>query len=165
MNRFLIALVTVGLLGGWILSSTTRAVPPPPHTTTHVVLPVDQLIGSVFPPLTFIEGDLDATFEASPHAGSWIVRASFQPQGLVLVGGTNASVTGKATGSIELAPDAYGTVYATRLRLSGGSGRLFVQCAIVVDVDGVVSVQEYRLDYISSRGGGPGGDGGPCTDC
>ena len=155
MRRFLIAIVTLTSLCGWILTSPTRAVPPQATTTTALVLPVNQFLGGAVPPLTLIQGNLEATFEATAHPSGWVVRATFRSDGLTLSGGTTGNVSGRATGSIGLPTGATGTLYATKLNISGGNGRLYVECSIVVDADGVVTVQQYSLDFLTSGGGGP----------
>jgi len=156
MHRLLIAIATVSLLSGWILSTTTPALPPP-GTTTRVMLPVNQYLAGM--PPAYAQGDLDATFEATPQSGGWIVRATFRPVGLTLGGAIIGNVSGKATGSIGGATGVSRTLFATKLNISGGSRRLFVQCEFYVDSYGVVWVQQYQLGVLTTGGGGP------CTDC
>jgi len=159
MNRFLIAIVTVAALCGWILTSSTRATSPPDGTITQVVLPVEQLFGRGYP-TSVLSGDLDATFEATPHAsGGWWVRGSFRPAGLAFTGEVDGNVSGTARGSSGFATGTSGTILATKLNVSGGNGHLFVLCQLVVDPDGVVWVQQFYLDWLTTGGGGP------CTDC
>ena len=164
MKRFLIAIVTLTSLCGWILTSPTRALPPHDTTTTHVVLPVYQYLGNSVPVLTLVQGDLDATFEATPQAGGWSIRAIFRSDGLTLTGGTNGTLTGRATGSLSVATGTTGTLTATRFGINGSHERMYVVCSLVVDADGVVTVQQYGLGFVTSGGSGHQG-GGPCDFC
>lgn len=152
MNRILIVLAALTLLLGWTLSTAPRANPPPSGTTTHVLIPTNQLLLAAG--FTRVEGVLDVTFEATPQPGGWAVHGSFRSQGMELVGEIDNHVSGRATGVVSVATGATGTLGASRWRMSGSSGGVVIGCDLVVGADGGVSVQQLRFFYQPAGGGG-----------
>lgn len=157
MNRILIALAALILLFGWTLSTAPHADPPPGGTTTHVLLPIDQiLVGAGF---TRVQGELDATFLATPQTGGWTVQGSFRSQGMDLVGEVGNNLSGRATGVLGIATGVTGTLTARRWSLSGSTGRVIIGCTLVVGADGRVTVQQLRFVYLPpGSNGGTGGE-------
>ena len=151
MNRILIALAVLTLLFGWTLSTPTRALPPSGSTTTHLWLPVDNLLGAN----SSAQGHLDTTFVAIPQGAGWVVQASFRADGLSVIGGIEGNVTGKATGDVSLGLGQTVTLDATKLNIQGGNGRLYVRCQFFVDANGEAWVQDTHVGLI---GGGSGGE-------
>jgi hypothetical protein len=162
-QRLLTVIVTVFALCGWILTTPTRALAPSGGTTTQVLLPVYQYIGMGLP-FSIAQGNLNATFEATLQSNAWVVRATFKPSGLTLTGALSTHVSGKATGSTVVATGASATIVAAKLNLPSGGGSLIVVCQISVDPGGVVSVQQYHLEFRPPNGGSGGQQGGdPCV--
>jgi len=144
-------LVTV--LFGSLTTVSSSACPPVLPTVTVLTLPVNQFLAGNCWCWSTIQGDLQATFEATPQSGGWKVLTTFKPMGLYATGTWNGPIKGKATSTTTLATGTSTPIVVSKLNLAS-AGQLLVTCTLTVDSQGIVSVQAYGLVWVKAPGSG-----------
>jgi hypothetical protein len=94
---------------------------PPAPTVTVLTLPVTQTLAGSGWCWSVIQGDLAATFEVTPQAGGWQVKASFVPT-LTALGTWNGKLGGTAKGSTTLA-----TITVSKSSVQGGEDEAYIE--------------------------------------
>jgi hypothetical protein len=148
-------------VGSWAGPCAFLAGKPPAQTVTVASLPVSTTLGGTGYCWTVIQGELAATFEATPQSGGWLIKASFVPT-LSATFSWAGDVGGTAKGSTTLAVGSVGSLTALKLNLSG-AGAIYVYCSLIVDSRGKVFVQGYSIGWVNGNPscGGSQGHGPP----